>query len=488
MFVMLVFAFLAIAGLAIDIGMANLTQQEMQVAVDTAALEGLRLRDYDEYQNVSDTSRRPKVSHMVRLVFDDDLHPTGNPSVTDDPLDPPSNFDGPDALHMGAGSTLQVAGDLGSQEIIYDPSNPVVDDPVLRTNIKPGDENNQNGDMVSGLDRADETHDEFPGYVRPDFTAGNLQDQQSQSLAFLVRMRRTTGSNPLDKEPLVSSRSRPVPFLFGLGSLIHAADNGGYDPRREGMTIRATAIAAARPALRASPPPRALDGAMIPNESTLNQLLIQNGQQPNPMLGLYPFAVTLDFWLSTVHPGATYQDQWVPTTWHNEYTLILADDQQGIVDQATGEIVGSFAEFGTCIGQPMEPRGVTALPPPEISGYVAIYDNIPGPNGLVPRIIGYGFCDAKNLGGSPKKILFASGIRAQLFSDTSSTKVWVAANGVSARLDSAAPTLTKSEWDAVIAKNHFLAYGPFEHNPSGEVSYDYTHIRWGTLLAATLAR
>lgn len=40
MFIVLAFAFFAIAGIAIDVGLASLTQQQMQVAVDPAALEG----------------------------------------------------------------------------------------------------------------------------------------------------------------------------------------------------------------------------------------------------------------------------------------------------------------------------------------------------------------------------------------------------------------------------------------------------------------
>ena len=42
----LVFACMAIAALVIDVGFARLTQHEMQTAADTAALEGLRYRDF----------------------------------------------------------------------------------------------------------------------------------------------------------------------------------------------------------------------------------------------------------------------------------------------------------------------------------------------------------------------------------------------------------------------------------------------------------
>jgi hypothetical protein len=429
---------------------------------------------------------------MVRLVVDDDLHPSGNPSAVSDPQDPPSEYDGPDELHLGAGAAMQVAGDVGSQTIVYSPSNPVWDDPVLRTNDQPGQQKNkQHGDMVSGLYRPDQPHVEFPGYVRPDFTAGTITDGSIyQSLAFLVRMRRTTGLNPLDKEPFVSSRARPIPFLFSLGSLIRRSEVNGYDPRREGMTIRATAIAAARPALRASPPPRSLDGAIIASES---QFSLEQEIPPHPMLGLYPFALELEFWCSTVLDTWYIGDVAQPSTWHNNYTfdadggtdLIIAS---GSSTGTPGQVVGKFAQFGTCVGQPLVPMDRVLLSGDQISGYVAIYDSIAGPTGVVDRIVGYGFCDARNVDGNIKQIRFSSGIQAGPLSETSATKVWVAANGVSARLDSTAPPLTREEWEEVISRNHYLAYGPCQQNPTGEITYDPQRLRRGTLLAATLAR
>jgi hypothetical protein len=253
------------------------------------------------------------------------------------------------------------------------------------------------------------------------------------------------------------------------------------------MTIRATAIAAARPALRASPPPRGLDGSVIPSESTLNPQLVLAGLAPAPMLGLYPFALKLDFWISAVHQGLSVGGQPMPFTFHHQYHLRVADDGQQILDESD-QVVGTFAEFGTSVGQAVQPVGTTAIAASQVNGYVAIYDAVPGPNGTVLRVIGYGFCDAKNENSTQNNIRFSSGIKEGLLSESSGVHVWVAANGVSARLDSSAPNLSGEEWDYVIARNHYLAYGPCEANLTGDVSYDYHALRWGTLLAATLAR
>jgi hypothetical protein len=179
----------------------------------------------------------------------------------------------------------------------------------------------------------------------------------------------------------------------------------------------------------------------------------------------------------------------VPATWHNNYFLVTGPDGQHLVDEGTGIEVGAWAEFGTCVGQELQLRGPTAMSPVyQLNGYVAIYDTIPGPNGDVPRIVGYGFCKGKNPNGDVKKITFSSGIQAGDVLDTSSTHVWVAANGVSASLDSTAPALTEGEWETVFARNRYLAYGPCAQNPTGAATYDYHNIRWGTLLAASLAR
>jgi hypothetical protein len=497
MFVMLVFAFFAIAGLAIDMGYASLTQQEMQVATDTAAVEGIRLRNAESTINHSDDHRREKVSHIVRLEFDDDMKPSGNAWAINDPEDNPADYDDADHMHIGAGPGMQVPGEVGNQHISTSNETTVWDDPVLRYNA----ENKRYGDMVSGTYRPDAEHVELGDtYERPDFDPGmDGNESLFQSLGFLVRMRRVSGisvdggQNPYDTEPYVSYRGRPVPFLFSLGSLMHGNGTSSMDPRQAGITVRATAIAVGRPALRASPPPKLPDGTPIMDEALTGL--------EHPMIGLYPFALSLDYWVSRVVPGPNSTDPLA--TWHKYQNVqispdgtmvVLQEDNTPLLD-ANGQpiIAGHFAPYGTSVGQ-----AVTAAPPANFDqqpyGYVAIYTDIPSDTGNVSRVIGYGFCTAEPDPALPPDVKrIKSGIEGWgTGGDMSPVKAWIGPNGISARLDADAPNLTAEEWAVVFDRNHFLVYGPWTdtqgNTAGGEVTYDFSMIRHGSVLAATLAR
>ena len=77
MFVMLAFAFFALAALVIDLGFVRLAQRQMQTAADTAALEGLRWRDDGQSLGIDP---HQQASAMAANVFDDDLNPAdGDP-------------------------------------------------------------------------------------------------------------------------------------------------------------------------------------------------------------------------------------------------------------------------------------------------------------------------------------------------------------------------------------------------------------------------
>lgn len=501
MFVMLVFAFFAIAGVAIDMGMANLTQQEMQVATDTAAIDGIRLRNADSTIVTSNTHRREKVSHIVRLEFDDDMKPTGNAWAVNDPEDNPADYDDADHLHLGAGPGMQVPGEVGDQHIVTSSDTSVWDDPVLRYNQA----NKRYGDMLSGTYRADAAHAEYgDSYERPDFDPGiaTASDSLRESLGFLVRMRRVSGisvdggQNPYDTEADVSYRGRPVPFLFSLGSMMQG-NGSGMDPRQAGITVRATSIAVGRPALRASAPPLMPDGTPIMDEAFPGL--------EHPMIGLYPFAVSLDFWVSRTIPGQTDDDPLA--TWHKFQTVQiepdgtlfeLQDDNTPVLD-ASGQplVVGRFAQFATSVGQEVQPM-LPAHFDQQQSGYVAIYTDIPGDTGSVSRVVGYGFCQADlGMSNPPPPPAVAMQIKSGIGvwgtgGEMYEVKTWVGPNGVSARLAADAPVLTATEWAAVFERNHFLVYGPWTdaqgNTVGGETTYDSTLLRHGSVLAATLAR
>ena len=72
LFVMIFFGLMGLAALLIDLGFARLAQRQMQTAADSAALEGLRWRDYvDPAGQPSDQYRRQQASNVVAGLFTD---------------------------------------------------------------------------------------------------------------------------------------------------------------------------------------------------------------------------------------------------------------------------------------------------------------------------------------------------------------------------------------------------------------------------------
>src|SRR5579872_3537332 len=164
MFVVLTFGFLALAALVIDLGFARLTQNQMQSAADSAALEGMRNRDlyllnpsYDPANpdpgQVFDQNRRDMANNVVETVFD------GNTSGA-----------GPVYTFTG-GKQVATTNFFAYQK--YD--QPTLYQPSLQFNLS----DHAAGDMVSGLyvDGAGILHQEganpndpnFP-FDRDDFT------------------------------------------------------------------------------------------------------------------------------------------------------------------------------------------------------------------------------------------------------------------------------------------------------------------------------
>ncbi len=294
-FALLVFAMFAVLSLLIDVGYARMTQAQMQHAADAAALEGLRRRDAGVVnpangQTVndpfaSDCLRRTAANRVVHWVFDDDLDPTNG--------DPDYQFGAGPVIDVSDGVTnLHALSTIGVPEShTYKPA--------LQLNQL----NEAHGDMVSGrfCYTSDPTPSEDAGYIetvvctepqrgsgsyaRNDFNPSATAPQPPAALAscpspegplpepwplggtgslagvddsaFLVRMRR---SNELREfadqaEPDVASSGPSLPLVFGRGTMIHGDDPASpYSVRRDGLTVRATAIAQVRPALQVGLP------------------------------------------------------------------------------------------------------------------------------------------------------------------------------------------------------------------------------------------
>lgn len=273
LFALIVVVVLGTIGLVIELGTVRLDRDRMQSAADSTALEILRERDFDpegfgaSEREARDHGRRERNKQIASWVFDEEL-------LESYPLQ-----------EQGAGSYI----DLRSEHP-QGPSNPMnsqlvveVDDgqstPSLRTNYAgtPGSGaalNKRNGDIVSGAFTGHEPgasvgfggnpiHRENNAYERVDFDVP-LPTDAPTSNSVLVRLRRTIPNGmpapaswnlSLDTETDVSTSGWRRPLVFGLGSSFLGEDpTSTYSIRHHGLSMRATSIAQARPAVRIGAP------------------------------------------------------------------------------------------------------------------------------------------------------------------------------------------------------------------------------------------
>ncbi len=357
-FMLIVFGIFAVLTLVIDMGLVTLTRVQMQNAADSAALEGVRQRDAvpdDGY--ASDCVRRINARNLVGWTFDDDLD-----VLTGDPR------------QFGAGPIIDFTPGVGDLDGLRTMSLPDVHvyKPDLQFNQAA---NAPEGDLVSGTFTytASPLGQEASDYNRADFAptpaapapgASSLREcpdevpdpwpapaSGSPALgddAFLVRLRRTNDPGGLDETATVSSRGPTLPLLFGRGALLGAEPGGTYSVRRDGITVRAAAIAQARPALRVGLPGSGLPGAT-------------------------PFAITTEF-ASVLAAG--------PTAVTVEPTGFLMQN---------GDVVGQFvvdAALIATVSWPIPAAAPVACPAGNaIAGYTAIFDAIGAT--LADRVVGF---------------------------------------------------------------------------------------------------
>lgn len=224
-------AFFGLFAVVVDLGIARTTQLQMQTSADVAALAGLSGRDaVPGDPAAADLVRRQLAAGLAAAVFDEDLD-RGTANVN-------HRLGAGLVLDTGVGGVADPAGGLlvaGAPWV-----------PALQSNAA---ENLASGDLVAGayapVDPADpgrvDWHREANDYTRRDFAPA------TGGPAFLARLRRTRPGQPLDRVPDVSSAGPTLPYLFGLGSAALATpDPAVHDPRRDGITVRAAAIADGR--------------------------------------------------------------------------------------------------------------------------------------------------------------------------------------------------------------------------------------------------
>lgn len=227
-FAVFLFVLIPLLALVIDQGLVILARRQMQAAVNSAALEGLRTRDDSSLGN---SQRRQKVRSLVSAIFDDDL---------DDAADP-MNFGAGSSIAFDAESTdLEIPGtDFKASRTIR-----AANVGVYKPDLQPNLDNDLHGDIVFGhYDVSATAHGERDDYTRDDFDL-------SADDAVLVRLRRTDRSEagaPLnDLEAGVSSSGPTLPSLFGRGPFTRAPF---LSHREYGTVARATAIAHAELAM-----------------------------------------------------------------------------------------------------------------------------------------------------------------------------------------------------------------------------------------------
>jgi hypothetical protein len=164
------------------------------------------------------------------------------------------------------------------------------------------EDNQVHGDMLAGKYDPEEEHDEDPDYTRKDFTPRDFTTPEDRDNAFLVRMRRTNNFGGLDRVDEVSSHGPPIPYLFGRGAFFPAGSPNradGYSPRHHGMTVRATAIADARPVLSVGLTNRDLNPPLTG--------VITNAPVDNDEMS-FSFVLELGYWNKPTNEGTVLEN------------------------------------------------------------------------------------------------------------------------------------------------------------------------------------
>ncbi|MCG8651501.1 MAG: hypothetical protein MI861_16790 [Pirellulales bacterium] len=263
--IVVLIALIGVMALTLDFGFVLLTRRQMQTGVNSAAKEGLRGSGLNDFDQNEQQQRRQNARDMIRLTFDDDFDPDGGNGTTigagvDSSLIQGNGFR---ATTIGPADT-DLAQDLANRaNYIFRPDRFQLNQPNL-----------PHGDVVVGhYVSTDQEHREFADYQRTDF---DLSDQDS----VLIRMRRTHDPAGLDAVDGISSRGGGLPLMLArLGWMRAESAAADYSIRRDGVIVRATAIAQGNRAMSVG----VGDQSLSP-----------------PLIGVAPLAVAFSDWQSLV--------------------------------------------------------------------------------------------------------------------------------------------------------------------------------------------
>ncbi len=394
LFVMIFFGLMGLAALVIAMGFARLAQREMQTAVDSAALEGLR----DLYSTTGGTAgggqdahRRQQASNIVVSLFTDEVDSGGN------------------TVYYGAGPVLAFSGSAGSSDLAAGQTMTLSGTPVyqpggLQLNYP---DNATNGDMVAGAYGPNANYDptqladEDADYNRRDFTPSSGTSESASAPAFLVRMRRTPLSSVPDSldNSADSSGGPTLPVLFGRGSMMARSGTGTQLSVASGITVRATAIAGAGDNITFSGTSGTYSAGRAKTAGRSYAIPASGVTIP----GVAPFALESGFWASCCSGTTSITATLMSTAGSNVEIVGPNGAIVGLLLSTGTDATSHVAASATAIGQPpslaiADSTGAfddSALRQDGVTGggvieYVPIYTMAPLA-GQSRTIIGFGF-------------------------------------------------------------------------------------------------
>ena len=273
LFLMMVFGLMGLAALVIDLGFARLAQRQMQTAVDSAALEGLRFRD-----DIPAIGIRPAIQLMMRLwPLAGHVPKALTPSDCNSRLGSTKRAAGQPARWWPTCLTTTLIRPTGIQAITVPGRWWISPAGSVRRNSPrhkpcrlasrrftnqtcgrhPGLElnsgNAQEGDMVAGTYGTNLAYDQRsprPRRTRMQTTiAATFRTRQTRHFLSACAERRFQTFRAAWTTPLASvPAARRFPSFWSWHDDVSASGSAAYSPRRDGIEVRATAIAAAGPA------------------------------------------------------------------------------------------------------------------------------------------------------------------------------------------------------------------------------------------------
>ena len=266
------------------------------------------------------------------------------------------------------------------------PGSPPVYQP---TGLQLNPSNATEGDMSSGTYGANPNYDanqladEDANYNRRDLTPSSGTAASASAPAFLVRMRRTNNGGGLDQESGVSSGGPTLPVLFGRGSLMARSGTGSQLSVTTGITVRATAIAAAGDNIQFGGTSYSAGRAKTAGRSCV--ISASGGQAAVTIPGVAPFALESGFWASFCSGSSSVTLMLVPVTGDPPRVEIqLAGKTVGLLLSTTADPTGHLAAAATSIGQPPQLLVPNPSPPGGFDGSALAQDTAAGVVEYVP--------------------------------------------------------------------------------------------------------